>query len=886
MSDQVVQHQRAWPVLSGTIPPLAPAYIPRPETGRGPWDGMYPGRTVILGPDSDSQARDRRPGGTGKTQLAAAIATRLWSEAALDLLIWLDAGSRDSIVCGYAQALADIVVAAPPGQPEAAATQLLAWLAQTGRRWLVVLDGLTEAADASGLWPHGRSGQVLITTSLPGLRPATGPAADLEPLTIAVSSFSEREAVSYLSARLSGDPYHAAGSLDLALAAGGLPAGLALAASYLLDSGQDCRQYRLACERYRRHQRGDLARDPLAPFWMFAFDRARQYAPPEHTWPALKLAATLSPGGVPGSVLTSAAACSYITGRTQVTRADQAIVRATFGHLQRFGLVAVEPDDEVRTVAMAAAMQASVRLAMGEAELRQAARVAADAVLEVWPESAGTAALEQALRNCATSIRRNDDLALWDQGCHALLVRAGQSLDDARLAEIARQYWHDLARRSADFFGPRAPVTLALREHFASAATAAGRADEVVGLRRELAVDLDEVAGPAHPQAVISRLRLARALRAAGQLGDAISLGRQVAADCDAVFGQSHPQATQSLRELGDACSAAGRHPEAIEALERCLKLREQALGPMHGNSVAVRHDLAAAYRRANQAPDAIRAYRDALAIAESTAGAAHPDALTAREDLAIACHEAGLASEASAAFERALADWQRAPGARPQDTITARANLAAVYCLKGRVKDAIPLFRSEIADLEQLRGPGHADTLRARWNLAAACHKARRLREALTLGEATLADCEQHLGPGHWDTLTARANLAHAYHAAGLLKRASAQFDRALRDCERALEPDDGLTAEVRTLRQRYLAGRQGAAPIFSPPTARRLTGRRLGRAVPGGLGRARRARSGDQQAAARHAGDWRPLPAPRRAGTAGRRTRLDPLTTGKNRA
>ena len=134
-------------------------------------------------------------------------------------------------------------------------------------------------------------------------------------------------------------------------------------------------------------------------------------------------------------------------------------------------------------------------------------------------------------------------------------------------------------------------------------------------------------------------------------------------------------------------------------------------------------------------------------------------------------------------------------------------------------MKEAIPLYESEIIDLEKLRGPGHAETLRAQWNLAAAFHKAKRLPDAIKLGEATLADCERLLGPGHWETLTTRANLAHAYHAAGQLKRASAQLDRALRDCERALGPDDDLTEAVRGLRKRYLAGRQGAAPIIAPP-------------------------------------------------------------------
>jgi tetratricopeptide (TPR) repeat protein len=102
---------------------------------------------------------------------------------------------------------------------------------------------------------------------------------------------------------------------------------------------------------------------------------------------------------------------------------------------------------------------------------------------------------------------------------------------------------------------------------------------------------------------------------------------------------------------------------------------------------------------------------------------------------------------------------------------------------------------------------------------VAAACHYARRFTEAVDLGEALLEECEQALGQGHRETLTVRANLAHAYHATGRLKRASAHFDRALRDCEQARGPADELTKTVHELRQRYLGGRHGSAPIVTPP-------------------------------------------------------------------
>src|SRR5215472_8252561 len=163
---------RTWPVLSGTVPQLAEGFSRRPETGHGLWEGLRPGATVILGPGTDRATGAGSRSGTGKTQLAAACARRIWAGAEVDLLVWLDAYSRDRIVAGYARALGDLRLAAAPDKPEVAASRFLAWLGDTGRRWLVVLDGVTDAADIEGLWPEGPSGQALVTTALAGLSSA------------------------------------------------------------------------------------------------------------------------------------------------------------------------------------------------------------------------------------------------------------------------------------------------------------------------------------------------------------------------------------------------------------------------------------------------------------------------------------------------------------------------------------------------------------------------------------------------------------------------------------------------------------------------------------------------------------------------------------------
>jgi tetratricopeptide (TPR) repeat protein len=814
-------------VLSGTVPVLAPGFSRRPETGHGFWDGLRPGVTIIVGPDGDRTAAIGSRSGTGKTQLAAACARRMWAGAEVDLLVWLDAYSRDRIIAGYARALADLRLAAEPGKPEAAANRFLAWLADTVRRWLVVLDGVNDPADIEGLWPRGPSGQALVTTPLAGLGPApvwhgvparNGSQPASHQVSIGLAAFSQREAMQYLADRLNDDPYHSAGAIDLAASLGCLPVGLDLAVAYLLDTGQECRQYRLAYEQYRRDWNGGFAADTLAPAWMLAIDRARQFAPAELVWPALTLAAVLGPAGIPGAILTSGAACAYVMGHPASTDGGRASVRAAYGNLQQVGLVTIEPKSDVSTVHMPAALQSSVRQILGPAGVRRAVQAAADAISESWPDAGVQAEMEQALRHCALSLRRCDEPALWHPACHPLLIRVGQSLDDAGMAETALGYWRDIARRSAEYYGARSPLSFQFRERLANAAIAAGHSDEAIGLREELAADIGETAGPAHPQAIISRAGLASSFRAAGRLSEAISLGALVAADSEKVLGPVHAQTRKILRELGSAYCDAGKYREAIELLKGCLTMSAETIGIMHPETASARPQLAEAYRRAGRASESIALYQEALAQVQKAAGGTGRDAVLAREGLALAYYRAGRTDDAATAFERALAEWRRV-GAHAESTLAARCSLAAIYCESGRPKQAIPLYESVLTDCNQIYGPAHPDTFRARRNGAAACHYAKRYSETVDLGEALLEECEQALGQGHRETLTVRANLAHAYHSTGRLKRASAHFDRAVRDCEQALGPDDQLTSAVRELRQRYLGGRQGTAPIISPP-------------------------------------------------------------------
>jgi len=180
-------------------------------------------------------------GGVGKTQLAAHLAERLWQDKHLDLLVWISAASRAAVVTGYAQAAVDIAVAGARGvDTERDAARFHAWLTTTDRRWLIVLDDLTSAADLKGLWPPSRpSGRTIITTRMRGAA-LTG--ADRH--MIQVGTFTIAEATEYLDSRLSEHPDLADDVAGIAADLSYLPLALSQATAFMIDEEVPCSEYR------------------------------------------------------------------------------------------------------------------------------------------------------------------------------------------------------------------------------------------------------------------------------------------------------------------------------------------------------------------------------------------------------------------------------------------------------------------------------------------------------------------------------------------------------------------------------------------------------------------------------------------------------------------
>ncbi len=333
---------------------------------------------------------------------------------AADVLVWISAASREAVVAGFAQAASAVGAGDPDADALAAAGRFAAWLARTERRWALVLDDLADVADLDGLWPAGPNGQIVITTRLPGAAFGLGAHAAAGGLRIApVGGFSRREALSYLSSGLTDYADQRIEALDLAEDLDGLPIGLAHAVAVMNANRLSCQEYRAQFGERRTYMSArpvEGVSPAVLATWSLAAECAHQLVPAGLAWPALALTAVLDPHGIPGAVLTSPAACGFITGRpSSATGADQNLARTAITNLARAGLVSIDATNAVRTVRMHRCVQAAVRAYLPPADVDQVLVAAADALVQAWPEPGsgrgGAAGLDQALRDCAISLR-------------------------------------------------------------------------------------------------------------------------------------------------------------------------------------------------------------------------------------------------------------------------------------------------------------------------------------------------------------------------------------------------------------------------------------------------------------------------------------------------
>jgi tetratricopeptide (TPR) repeat protein len=707
--------QAHWPVRSGVVPPLADGFSTRPESAPRLGAALVPGTAVVLVPGRGGGAGTRDwLGSCGKTQLAAFFAESLWRSREVDLLVWVPATSRASVLAGYAEAAEAALGTDPSADAEAVAGGFVSWLGETRRRWLVVLDDLSGPADLTGLWPAGPAGQVLITATSPAVLPAEHRA-----LVLPVGAFSSREALSYLMGRLTADPDQRLGAIDLVEDLGCEPMALAQASGVIATSSLSCRDY----QGYFTARRDQLAttagsKPPAAAVsWLFSVEQADRLAAGGAAQPVLALAALMDGHGMPATVFSSPAAGAYLAADSTSAASARELAWSTLPILERTALLALDRAASPPAVRISPVIQAAIRAVMPDAMHDRAVRAAADALVEVWPADEPPW-LGAMLRSCTASLKQHAGNLLLADRCHPLLMRAGQSLRQARLAGPAVEYWRELAAASEAILGPGHLDTKMIDERLADAYLAAGRAAEAVAWFQRVLADRVRALGPDHPGTVAARRDLGHALMAGGQSAEAVTVLNGAVGDYDRVLGPDHPDTLSAREELAAAYRAAGRVSDAIPLYGRTLNDRERVQGARHPDTLATRQRLADTYLADGRLKDAISHYKKVLADRERILGPDHLDTIAARGNLGSAYHSAGKMASAVQLYEHTCDSYQRVLGSDHPDTLARCANLASAYYSVGRLTDALTLLRDTVSRCERVLPPGDPLTVAVRESL------------------------------------------------------------------------------------------------------------------------------------------------------------------------
>ena len=704
-----------WPIWSGSVPPLADGFIVRPDTVPDLETTLIPGATVALVPDQVPSVPSDWRGSTGKTQLARYFAESLWRSPGVDVLTWVVASSRASVLSGFGQAAA-AMGAGDAGDAESVAARFVDWLGKTTRPWLVVLDDLRDAADLRGLWPAGPAGRLLITTVNPAAI-----SAEHRALALPVPAFSTREAMNYLSGRLSTDPDQRSGAIDLVGDLGSEPTALAQASAVIASSGMSCRDYRQYFTKRQKQlaDAGRAATSAAAVTWTFSAEYAEHLSPGVSIRSLVTLAALLDGHGIPGAVFTTKAAGQYLIADGAAPPPDPQRSWNAVLSLKQAGLMTIDPPGTPPAVRISPVIQAAIRAAVPKDLYDRAARAAADALLEIWPRDEPRSRLAADLRSCAVSLRQAAGDVLWADGrCHPVVVLAGQSMDSARLTEPAVAYWRELAADTERVLGPGSLETLMVSGYLGEALMAAGQAAEAVSWFRRVLDGRASMLGPDHPGAIAAKVSLGRALVAVGQPDDAVAILEEAVAGSELVCGADHLDTLAAREEYAVAAKATGKFAEAIRAYRHSLADRERIQGPQHPDTMTTSLGLADAYLAGGQTKDAISQYKRVLTDREELLGLDHPDTLLARGNLASAHFAAGRMASALQLYEETCTGYEHTIGADHPTTLACQAELARGYYATGRLGDAMALLNDIIARGERALPPGDPLTQKMRETL------------------------------------------------------------------------------------------------------------------------------------------------------------------------
>ena len=756
--------------------------------------------------------------GSGKTQLAAAVAARC-EEEGWPLVAWIHAASRKEILAGLYEFALRIGIDAPKNIPlEIIVQRLLDRLRSVeAADRLFVFDNVESPDDLRDLIPEGTGVRTLVTT------PRHFDWDGLGWLRLAVGAFDREQSVSLLCEH-TGDTHREAAD-RIADALDDMPVAITQAAATAQQGGYSLSGYldRLShhpLESSMSHLEGANYPNAVGIALLMAYEQALEQIRSKHPQQE-RIAISLL------DALSLLAASGVPTHWLLRLDGDSDAVRDTLSVLKSSSVIQESSDGDKTFIHWLQGHVYRETYLNDQKKLGEARTCAASVLSGIDVDRLEDG--EQRRDETHHLIEQLLSVTSQDYS-HSLFSvpqvssKLAETLHDATslgMSQLALCLT-DSVTRACDALGPHHPDTLASRNSLAGSYRDAGRLDKAIALYEQILEDSIRVLGLDHPRTLTSRFDLAGAYRASGRLEEAITLYEQVFSGRSRVLGPDHRSTLTARDHLADTYWEAGRLEEAITLKKQILADAMRIMGADSPGASAARNNLAATYRDAGRLSEAITLYIQNLDDVARVMGPHHPETLASRHRLAGAYRDAGRLDDAIPLYQENLTDFTRLAGPDHPETLASRATLASAYQAAGRLDEAIALFEQNLNDVARTLGLDHPETLASRHSLAGAYREAGRLDEAIPLFEQNLTDFIRILGPDRPDTFTSRSTLAGAYQAAGRLDAAIPLLEQNLEDRTRTLGPTHPVTLTSRgNLTNAYLAaGRsEEAMKLFGTP-------------------------------------------------------------------
>ena len=753
--------------------------------------------------------------GSGKTQLAAAVAARCEEE--WPLVAWIDAGSRKELIADLYELALRIGIDAPKDiPPETIIRRFLDQLhsADAADR-LVVFDNVENLDDLKGLTPKGSGVRVIITTT----RRLDWDSLGWSPMAVGV--FDREQSIALLCQR-TGDAHRDAAD-QIAEALGDLPVAVTQAAATAKWGGYTLSDY---LDRLSRHPlessisrlEGDDYPDAVGVALFMASEQALEQLKTKHPQQesvAISLLSTISllaASGTPNRWLLNYSDTPDTIRDVTSFLASRSIFQKTHDGMKivahRLQCQSFRENQLGYKIAEARAIDTAIKLLNN---------VGTDNPGNTEKGREDTLDLVEQLQSISS--QDYSQTLFSHPGIAEVVARTLNRSSDTWIPQVAFSLDQTVTRITRTL-GRDHPYSLILQNNLASTYQDAGRPD--------LAAPIFEK----NLLSYISQQNLTEASRTLNNLGSSYgSLGMvDEAIHCQErsiKLLETIPQDIATILavkiNLGNSYMLAGRFDDSVHLLESTMKECRDNLGSSTPETIRCKIKLSMAYHNIGQNTKALDLLNECAEEATHTTLLDKVLCLTIKEGLASCNLAAGNISGAIRLQKVALSEGERILPADSPTLLELRANLAAYYSKSGDYRKSASLLEQNLASFVHMQGVATSDVIETRSSLACMYFLAGRQSEAIELNSSTLELCKIHMDPLHPTLLSLHHNLAFEYFATKQIDKGISHCTLALRGRTRILgakHPDTLETQNLLDISYRAAGRTDEAEALFETPS------------------------------------------------------------------